>query len=67
MGKGEHMGKVERTIETAGKKSTRCMNCGKCVSHKATDPAYELCYSCRQEYDVDGFDVQLSYMMTRKN
>ena len=45
------------------KKSTRCKSCGKTVSHGENDPAYDLCYTCREITNNDDFELQLWYQM----
>ena len=46
------------------KKSTQCQNCGKSVSHGASDPAYELCYDCRKTLPEDDFELEVWYQIT---
>ncbi len=49
------------------KKSTRCMNCGKLVTHNADEPPYDFCYYCRDQFDLDDdFELQLWYKWVNK-
>jgi len=43
------------------KKSTRCLNCGKTVSHDKKGPVFDMCYTCRTDLKSDDFDLQLFY------
>ena len=46
------------------KKSTRCLNCGKTVSHDKKGPVFDMCYTCRTDLKSDDFDLQLFCLMS---